>query len=647
MQIFNEVIMLIRRYIFSLLLTLILFLSAAMVRAEDNNVAMILHMLDYIAVDYPNFVKNGKVLDQNEYKEQLEFAEHATKLINVLPDKKEKTEFKNRAEALVKAIENKSSGTQVAQLANTLRLDLIKTYQVKTAPTSAPDLKQGLKLFEAQCASCHGMTGYGDGVAAKGMDPRPRNFHDKIRMHQISAYSAYNTITLGVEGTPMPSFKQLSDDERWALAFLVTTFSADEKEKGEAAWKSGKWKSTFPDLHAIANKTTQEFSKTNGEEAAHVLAYLRTAPQLVSVQISPIETTRIKLDESIGLYKSGKRDAAYQTALTAYLEGFELIEKKLDAVDGKLRTTVEAEMIAYRNMLRTDTPIAQVEQQAEKIRGLLQQTEQLIEGSQASATTTGLSSFIILLREGLEAILVLASIIAFVRKTGRRDTLPYIHAGWIFALILGAITWIISQYFVSISGASREMMEGVAALFASAMLLYVGYWLHDKMHAQQWQKYIKDQLANAMSRKTIWAMAFVSFLAVYREAFETVLFYQTLWMEAGPEKSHAVLLGFGAAALCLAIVTWGIFKASVRLPIGLFFKITSALLIILAVIFAGKGVAALQSADTIAATAVNFPAIPLLGVYPNLQALSAQLLVLILILFGYLMMKRKNKHSGT
>jgi high-affinity iron transporter len=600
-------------------------------------------MLDYIAVDYPNFVKDGKVLDQTEYKEQLEFAEHATTLINALPDRREKAEFKNRAESLVNAIQKKSSGDQVAQLATALRLDLIKTYQVKTTPTTTPDIKQGLKLYEAQCASCHGMTGHGDGIAAKGMDPQPRNFHDKIRMHQISAYSAYNTITLGVEGTPMPSFKQLSDDERWALAFLVTTFATEEKEKqqGEAAWKTGKWKSTFPDLQSISNHTESEVAKDHSNDAAKVLAYLRSQPQLVANTLSPLDTTRIKIDESIALFKDKKREPAYQAALTAYLEGFELIEKKLDAVDGKLRTTVEAEMIAYRSMLRADTPIAQVEQQAEKIRGLLQQTEQLVEGSQASATTTAFSSFIILLREGLEAILVLASVIAFVRKTGRRDTLPYIHAGWIFELILGAVTWVISQYFVSISGASRELMEGVAALFASVMLLYVGYWLHDKMHAQQWQKYIKDQLAAAMSRKTIWAMSFVSFLAVYREAFETVLFYQTLWMEAGPEKSHAVLLGFGAAVLCLAVVTLGIFKASVKLPLGLFFKITSALLIILAIVFAGKGVAALQSADVIAATAVNLPAIPLLGVYPNLQSLGAQLLVVLLILAGYFLVARK------
>ena len=115
------------------------------------------------------------------------------------------------------------------------------------------------------------------------------------------------------------------------------------------------------------------------------------------------------------------------------------------------------------------------------------------------------------------------------RKTGRRDALPYVHAGWIAALVLGAITWALATFFVEISGANRELTEGLTALVAAAMLLYVGWWLHGKSYAQAWARFIKEQVGQALAKRTLWAMAAVSFFAVYREMFEIVLFYQALW----------------------------------------------------------------------------------------------------------------------
>lgn len=628
-----------------LLLSTFVFLGVPVAQAENDSAQTILHLLDYVAVDYPEFVKDGKILDEAEYKEQLEFANQAAILIKALPDKKERAEYQIRAQQLIESIEKKAEGVKIANLANSLRLDLIKTYEIKTAPASAPDLRHGTKLYEANCMACHGVTGKGDGAAGVSLDPKPSNFHDKDRMSQRSPFGLFNTISLGVNGTGMASYAQLGEQDRWALAFLVASLYMDKNVdvQGAALWKTGKWKKTFPDLRSLAMQTRLEVLKVHGEEAALVFDYLCKNPEVVATHVSPIEKTHLKLNESVELYRQGKHEPAYQMALTAYLEGFEVVEKKLDTVDGKLRIAVENEMVVYRNLIRADAAIGQVEQQAEKIHNLLKQSQRILEETQASSTTTAFSAFIILLREGLEAILVLASIIAFVIKTGRRDTLPYIHAGWIFALILGAATWVISQYFVTISGANRELMEGIAALTASVMLLYVGYWLHDKMHAKQWQQYINNQLASALNRKTIWAMAFVSFLAVYREAFETVLFYQTLWMEAGDGQSEAILMGFGGAVFCLALVSWGIFKASVKLPLGLFFKITSTLLLVLAVVFAGKGVAALQEGGMISIYPINFPAIPLLGIYPNLQALSAQLIVGFIVVIGYFLVKRKNK----
>jgi high-affinity iron transporter len=247
---------------------------------------------------------------------------------------------------------------------------------------------------------------------------------------------------------------------------------------------------------------------------------------------------------------------------------------------------------------------------------------------------------LILLREGLEAILVLAAIIAFVRKTGRREAMPWIHAGWAGAVALGVVTWFVAERVITISGANRELTEGITALLAAAMLLYVGYWLHSKSYAQAWQHFIRDQVNTALGKGTVWALAGVSFLAVYREAFEIVLFYQALWLQAGESGRQSVLGGIAVAAVLLALLAWAILKYSVRLPIGPFFAITAGLLALLAVVFAGHGVAALQEAGVLDASPVGMVAIPMLGVHPTLQGLGTQAAALALVLIGVWMARR-------
>ena len=164
----------------------------------------------------------------------------------------------------------------------------------------------------------------------------------------------------------------------------------------------------------------------------------------------------------------------------------------------------------------------------------------------------------------------------------------------------------------------------MTALLAAAMLIYVGFWLHSKAYAHAWSRFIKEQVGAALEKKTLWAMAGVSFLAVYRELFEIVLFYQALWAQAGADGRHALLGGIAAAAVLLAAIGWAIFKYSVRLPIGPFFAVMSVLLALMAVVFAGNGAAALQEAGVLGADPVEFVSVPALGVHPTLQTLTAR-----------------------
>lgn len=602
-----------------------------------------LHMLDYVGVDYPEFVKNGKVLDEAEYKEQLEFATQVVIQLKALPQNPRRAQLIADAEALVKMIVAKGPGEKVSATSSSLRWAIIGAYQLSVAPKKAPDLARGAKLFSENCVGCHGAEGRGDGPLGKGMDPAPSDFHDVARMTQRSVYGLYNTITLGVGGTGMASFHSLSEDDRWALAFYVSNFPAATADlaKGETAWKSGAHKATFGDFDNLATLSTNEVKARFGADAALTQHWLRAHPEAIAAdKSSPIQFSIETLRASAAAYRKGERASAQQLAVTAYLEGFELVESSLDNVDGKLRLDVEREMMAYRNLLKSGSPADAVEAQMNRTIELLGTAEHKLNTDTMSAGTTFMASFLILLREGLEAILVLAAIVAFLVKSERRDALPWVHAGWFIALILGALTWFIATFFIDISGASREMTEGVTALIASAMLVYVGYWLHSKSYTVAWQRFIRDKVGAALGKKTLWAIAAVSFLAVYRELFEIVLFYQALSVQVGDAGQGALYGGIVAAAALLAIIGWGIFKYGLRLPIGPFFTVTSLLLVVLAVAFAGQGIAALQEAGVVGADPVNFIRAPILGIFPTVQTLVAQAIVTVVVAASFYFARR-------
>jgi high-affinity iron transporter len=233
-----------------------------------------------------------------------------------------------------------------------------------------------------------------------------------------------------------------------------------------------------------------------------------------------------------------------------------------------------------------------------------------------------------------------AALIALMIRSGRREVLRYVHAGWIAALAVGGLTWVAASYLITLSGADREITEGVTALLAAAMLLYVGFWMHRHAHAARWTAFIETRVASALSGRTMWALGAVSFLAVYREAFETVLFYQALWLEAGPDGHAAVGAGFAAAAVGLGVLAWLILKVGLRLPVGWFFGVGSILMALLAVMLAGKGIAALQEAGALAVRPLDLPAIPSLGLYPTWQGVLTQLAVVLLIVAAFAYSRR-------
>lgn len=600
-----------------------------------------LHLLDYVGADYGGAVENGKVKSADEYREMQAFVAQAGEQLRNLPANPARQALLADSARLAALVAAKASPDEVAGAAAKLRWAIASAYALALAPRRAPDAALGATLYTAQCASCHGREGLGDGPGAKGLKPAPANFLDAARMSNRSPYGLYNTITLGVAGTSMEGHPKLSDAERWALAFHVANFGARSGvqaatvRQGEALWKAGQGRGVFRDLAGVTSYSAAELRARNGEDAVRMQAYLLAHPEaLAAARPAPIAFARDALARALAAYRAGDRAAARELATVAYLEGFELVEAGLDNVDKPLRLSIEHEMLSLRSAIGEGAGAEAVAARVARIDEQLARAQGSLDAGNLSPGATFVSALVILLREGLEAILLLAAIIAFVKKTGRSDALRHVHAGWMLALLLGAGTWAAANFLFDISGANRELTEGFTALFAAAMLLYVGYWLHGKTQAQAWSAFLRETVGQALDRKTLWAMVGVSFLAVYREIFEVVLFYEALWMQAGEPGRAALWGGVALAALLLAASGWGIFKYSIRLPLGPFFSAMSMLLALLAVVFAGQGIAALQEAGLVSVRQVPFFTLKILGIHPTAETLFAQLLTAALVYLG-------------
>lgn len=605
-------------------------------------------LLDYIAVDYAGAVQGRRVVSPAEYAEMREFAGTVRANVAALPATPGRSALVVKADGLVAAVEAKADSKLVANLAHRLADRLLASSPIGAVPTLPPDVTGAALLYAQQCGACHGPAGRGDGPAAASLNPPPIAFTDANRAAKRSPFALYEAISQGLQGTAMSSFASLSEEDRWALAFYVGSFaySPESRVQGEALWRdNAELHQHIPTLEALTHASEAELAKGVGEgNAKAITAYLRTSPQVVTEPAAGIAAgsfalARQRLADSIRTYKAGNSSQAKALALASYLDGVEPVEPTLASRDRALMREIETTMGQFRAQLGRGASIDEVNAQAAKVMILFDRAEQVLRASGTDATTAFLGSFTILLREGLEALLIVIGMIAFLCKAERREVLPYVHAGWLGALLAGVLTWAVATYLVGIGGANREVTEGLSAVFAAAVLLSVGIWMHQKSLAGRWQQYLHEKMSAALTRRSALFLFSLSFIAVYREVFETILFFAAMWSE---QSKGAILAGLGAGSAALALIALLLLRFSKRLPIAKFFSVSSMLIAVLAVVLVGKGIAALQEAGWVAQALVALPRIEWLGVYPSWQSLSAQVLVALAAIVGFAI----NTHSG-
>ena len=622
-------------------------LSIASTIDDTSQLRQLSQLAEYIGVDYASAIEQGQVINGDEYQEMLEFSK-----IIVEKSKGDSTSLKHtekiyqQALALQNTIKNKKSADVVTKLTSELRHSLLALMPESPLPERLLSKQAVQTLFQNNCAGCHGVSGQGNGELAAKLSPQPTDFTDFTRANNRSLLGLFDAISNGLDDTAMPAFTLLKEQQRWSLAFYVGSLAFQKKTDisqntliNSSSFSLQKWINYSP------LQLKSEFE--NIDDVKGEIDGIRVEPELIfDQQQTPISITKKQLVAAHLSYIQGDYNTAKTLIVSAYLDGFELIENSLDARDISLRKNIESNLIKLRSLFSSNGNVEEANTVTSITLTQLDDARQLLADQALSDGTLFVASLVILLREGIEALLVIIALMMVLVRTNRQDALKYVHIGWVLALIGGIATWAVAQSLIIFSGASREIMEGVAALLAALMLLYVGIWMHSKTNAAQWQAYIQRHVNSQLTSGTLWGLTILSFVAVYREVFETVLFYQSLLTQAASIQNQIVVGGFILGVILLAILGWGLLKYSIKLPIARFFSTTTYLLLALAFILMGKAISALQEAAIISISPLPIELeIDWFGIGSTWQGILAQLAILIFFLI-YMYKSRKNVNKS-
>lgn len=367
------------------------------------------------------------------------------------------------------------------------------------------------------------------------------------------------------------------------------------------------------------------------------------------------------LDQALAKTQAGDGRAGSDLVNTAYYQYYEKLgfEKTvMNAISGARVSLVENQFKTCRKDMvgTTGASLTQTEQDVEQLKSMLTEDAGILDGGAASNVnpvkkffnSSFGQAFLILLREGLEAILVVAAIIAYLIKTGNKPAVKFIYLGILLGLAASGIMAVVLNVVYGASGANQELVEGWTALAAMLMLLFTGNWMLSKSSVESWNRYVRTKTEASVAAGSVLSLALLSFLAVFREGAETVLFYQALLgMAAGSESQ--IWHGAIAAAVVLVIVFLLIRFTSVKIPIGPFFFITSLFMALMVVVFAGGGLHELIEADVFDGTFMpTWPTNDFLGIYPYVQTVAFQafMLVIVAVLFTVSTVKRRREEAA-
>ncbi len=621
------------KYLCCALLFLVLYSASYAEGSEQSRI--LVHTLNYISHDYAFAVKDGKIISDDEYKEELEFAEASLKYYRQYSsgwNDKDSVAIGILVNQLYSLINKRAEFQEVSALATEIKNKVITASGLTIIPSKYPNLQNGKIVYRTECAKCHGNNGSGDGIERKGLDPKPRNFLDDVRMKTISPFTAFNTIRLGIEGTGMLSHTMLDDNQVWDVAFYIVSLRYEPLSNNPFL----KEEATQNFLDSISIGRISTTSDEQFVNSLHINDTIKEKLLLASIRLHQpakdenefINTSLKYLDGAMELYEKGKYSEASQLAALSYLEGIEPIENQLKATDPALMNKLEEQMQQLRKMLDENHSLIEVKDSVNSVRITIGSINEVLNHKNYSFWLAFLLAASVLLREGLEAFLVIMVILSVLKATALKNYKIWIHSGWVSAVLVGVALWLFGESLMKEQLKHAELIEGVTSVIAVLMLLYVGFWLHGKTEIGKWNEYVNKMMRGMVSTESLVGLAGLSFFVVFREVFESVLFLSALNIESSGKQSNAIMLGVVAAFLVVIILAWLVLQFSTKLPIQKLFKISSFVMALLAIVLTGKGVHSFQVLDYIPVHALPVMRIELLGIFPTLESCGAQVIVL-------------------
>ena len=569
----------------------ILSLVASATLPAQENVAKRLSSIVGVAVEeYSKAVdEGGKLISKEEFDETYGFLTDARQVATRLSGY-DAARARAILDSLLGAVGARKPPIAVRELHQRF-LGSLGTAGAMDLPKAPLDTAEGHSLHARSCASCHGMTGAGDGPTARTLNPPPPAIGVRRLTPDLTPTLAYNVISVGVRGTAMAGFAAtLTPQQRWNVISYIYAL------RGE--------KLTLPVVHRDATAIA-------GDTASPVILAM--------------------LDSALDFARKGQTAEAGDRAFDAYI-AFEPLETPARAKKPGLIATMERHFADFKGSLKRND-IAGAKNSRDAIADGL---PSVVELTQQPSTNweAFFQSFLIILREGFEAILVIGAVVAFLIKTGHRERLRSIWLGITLGLVASLATAVVLKTLLAAMPASREIVEATTMLAAVVVLFSVSYWLISKVEAAKWQKFIREKVSSALEHGGGKALAIVAFLAVYREGAETALFYQALFNE-GPNVMLPLVLGIVAGFGVLAVVFTLLYRYGVRIPMRPFFAVTSILLYYLAFVFMGKGIRELQEGNIMRITVIpGGPHVDAMGIYPSVETLTAQGILIVLLLFA-------------
>ena len=630
-----------KQYVKSFCAAVLLLLISQFSFADNGESSRVLvHTLNYLSQDYAGAVKNGEIISESEFKEMKDFGALAISNYKELAPGFSKADSANIGAMVYRLdslIEQHASFELVSVLSIQTRDKVIAASGLKITPPTYPSLANGKVVYKTECITCHGLSGIGDGPEGKGLNPPPRNMMDNEKMKPLSPFFVFNTVRLGVEGTGMKSHPALDDNQVWDVAFYVLSLRY-EALKNDPFLKEQSTKDMLDSISLEKVSTTgdEEFVKsygiTDSSKAKLLLAAIRLN-QPVQHSSDFINTAIKYLDGAMDLYNQGKFTEATQLSTLAYLEGIEPLEMQLKSNDPQLMSALEEQMHLLTHMMSQHKPAIEVNDSLIAAKKSIVTAGKLVDKKEYSFWLAFLMAVSILLREGLEAFLIIMVILSILKATELKNAANWVHAGWVLAILAGTVIWMVSGRVIGNQAENMELMEGIISLFAVFMLLYVGFWLHGKSEIGKWKEYVSKKMKGAVKNESMIGLAGLSFFVVFREVFESVLFLSALNIESAGKQSNAIVIGVITAFVVVIVMAVVILKFSAQLPIARLFKVSSGVMSILAVILAGKGVHSLQETGYASIHGLAVGRMELIGVFPTVETCAAQAVIILILLF--------------